>query len=67
MNVQTGTPVQGETHTAQVLPENLPFEGLPPQLVLNGLRKLTADEVIGGKTFLKSYYKGENLTSNRYR
>eukprot|EP01039_Chlorochromonas_danica_P013228 gene13228-15274_t len=65
MNVQTGTPVQGETHTAHVLPENLPFEGLPPQLVLNGLRKLTADEVIGGKTFWKSYDKWEKLNQQQ--
>eukprot|EP01033_Poteriospumella_lacustris_P014913 gene14913-10662_t len=45
--------------------ENAPFEGLPPQMVLERLRKLKEDEIVGGKLFWKSYEKWEKLTQQQ--
>ena len=45
--------------------ENAPFEGLPPQMVHERLRKLKEDEIVGGKLFWKSYEKWEKLTQQQ--
>lgn len=47
--------------------ENAPFEGLPPQMVLERLRKLKEDDIVGGKLFWKSHEKWKSSLSNRKR
>lgn len=61
MNAQEVGQGHGENIQPQVPVENIPFEGLPPQFVLDRLRKLTANDIIGGKSFWKSYEKWEKL------
>lgn len=55
----------GSSDNRQPQTEDTPFEGLPPQLVLDRLRKLKPEEIVGGKPFWKSYEKWEKLDQQK--